>query len=441
MQEEYLHYLWRLKRLPLNDLTLTDGRKVELINTGWYNLDAGPDFFNGTVIIDGIQWSGNIEIHVKSSDWYLHKHQFDKAYDNVVLHVVLEHDKDVIIHGQAIPTLELKHKIELNHFEKFSTISNRNIDVPCSLNLNEVDEFNIAQQINVALFQRLERKGEELISYLKRDVQNRKRALLIAIFQSFGGRVNKLPMIELAQIIPVEIIAREKWDIQRIESILFGCAGLLNIESDDDYVDQLIQHWKILKSKYQLQEMNPVSWKFSGMRPYSFPTFRLAQLSALLFHWDIGFRQSAKCQSIVSELKIAASKPLSSYWENHFRFNQVSKKHNSKISKNSFNLILINGIAPYLIYLQHLEHDFQYSDLALIILEGVSPEKNNITKSWIKYRISPKNAAESQGLIELKNEFCNFKKCLSCKIGYAILEKNNNKENNEELNSEDSVFL
>ena len=208
MQEEYLHYLWRLKRLPLYDLTLTDGRKVELLNSGWYNLDAGPDFFNGTIVIDGIQWSGNIEIHVKSSDWYLHKHQFDKAYDNVILHVVLENDKDVLINGQPIPALELKDKIDENHFKKFSDISNRSDEIPCSQALKEIDEISIKQQINVALFQRMEKKGLELTEYLRDDVHDKKRALFISLFQSFGGRVNKLPMIELAQIIPVDIIAR-----------------------------------------------------------------------------------------------------------------------------------------------------------------------------------------------------------------------------------------
>jgi hypothetical protein len=440
MQEEYLHYLWRLKRLPLNDLTLTDGRKIELINSGWYNVDAGPDFFNGTVIIDGIQWSGNIELHVKSSDWYLHKHQFDKAYNNVVLHVVLEHDKDVLIDGQVIPTLELKKKIDLNHYKRFNKISNRNDEIPCSQNLNEVDRFNVQQQINVALFQRLERKGEELICNLKSDIQNRKKALLIALFQSFGGRVNKLPMIELAQIIPIEIIAREKWDTVRIESLVFGCAGFLNTDDNDEYVEQRIQHWQLLKSKYELPEMNPVSWKFSGMRPFSFPTFRLAQLSALLYHWDMVFENSLKSQNIVTEISNAINKPVSPYWSNHFSLNSLSEKHNSKISKNSFNSILINGVVPYLIYLQHLEHNFDYADVALNILESIGPEKNNVTKSWSNLGVIPKNGAESQGLIELKNEFCNFKKCLSCKIGYEILEKNNNK-NNEETSSENSFFL
>ncbi|PHR48807.1 MAG: hypothetical protein COA32_04905 [Fluviicola sp.] len=440
MQEEYLHYLWRLKRLPLNDLKLIDGRKVELVNSGWHNLDAGPDFFNGSVKIDGIQWSGNIEIHVKSSDWYLHKHQFDRAYDNVILHVVLIHDREVLLNGQAIPTLELKNKIDRVHFEKFDVISNGNDEVPCAQHLKQVDMFNIRQQINVALFQRLERKGEELMKYLKDDVQDRKRALLIALFQSFGGRVNKLPMIELAQIIPFEIIAREKWDVVRVEAILFGCAGLLNIEPEDEYTDQLVQSWRMLKSKYKLPEMNPVSWKFSGMRPYSFPTFRLAQLSALLFHWGMDFKQSIKDKNVVQEFKIAFDKPVSKYWEKHFRFNVLSNKHNSKISENSFQLILINGIAPYLVYLQHLEHDFEYSDNALNLLENIPPEKNNITRSWKKIGVSPKNAAESQGLIELKNEFCNFKKCLSCKVGHEVLEKSN-KNNNEEINSEDSLFL
>lgn len=440
MQEEYLHYLWRLKRLPLNDLKLIDGRKVELVNSGWHNSDAGPDFFNGSVKIDGIQWSGNIEIHVKSSDWYLHKHQFDRAYDNVILHVVLIHDREILLNGQAIPTLELKNKIDRAHFEKFDVISNGNDEVPCAQHLKQVDMFNIQQQINVALFQRLERKGEELMKYLKDDVQDRKRALLITLFQSFGGRVNKLPMIELAQIIPFEIIAREKWETVRIEAILFGCAGLLNIEPEDEYTDQLVQSWRMLKSKYKLPEMNPVSWKFSGMRPYSFPTFRLAQLSALLFHWDMDFKQSIKDKNVVQEFKIAFDKPVSKYWEKHFRLNVLSEKHNSKISENSFQLILINGIAPYLSYLQHIEHDFEYSDNALNLLENIPPEKNNITRSWKKIGVSPKNAAESQGLIELKNEFCNFKKCLSCKVGHEVLEKSN-KNNNEEINSEDSLFL
>ena len=425
MQEEYLHYLWRLKRLPLNNLTLTDGRKVEILNTGWYNLDAGPDFFNGTVVIDGIQWSGNIEIHVKSSDWYLHKHQFDKAYDNVILHVVLINDKEVRVNDQTIPAIELKDKIDENHYRKFYSLSNRPNGIPCSRALEKVDQISIHQQINVALFQRMERKGLELIDYLDGDLNDKKRALFIALFQAYGGRVNKLPMIELAQILPVDIIAREKWDLNRLESLLFGCAGFLNMDSEDEYLNTLIKHWKILKSKYQLEEMNPVSWKFSGMRPFSFPTFRLAQLSALLFHWDISFEQSMKNQNIISELQKAADKPVSQYWENHFTFNVSGKKHSSRISKNSFNLIIINGIVPYLIYLQHLNNDFEYSDIALNILENTKSEKNNITKTWKNLGVKSKNAAESQGLIELKNEFCNFKKCLSCKVGHEILEKNN----------------
>lgn len=424
MQEEYLHYLWRLKRLPLNNLTLTDGRKVEIVNTGWYNLDSGPDFFNGTVVIDGIQWSGNIEIHVKSSDWYLHKHQFDKAYDNVILHVVLNNDKEVLVNGQKIPALELKDKIDENHYQKFHSMSNRTDEIPCAQALKKVDQTSVQQQINVALFQRMERKGLELIDYLKDDLHDKKRAFFIALFQSYGGRVNKLPMIELAQIIPLDIIAREKWDLNRLESLLFGCAGLLNIDPEDEYVNTLLQQWKVLKSKYQLEEMNPVSWKFSGMRPFSFPTFRLAQLSALLFYWDISFERSIKNKNILSELQNAADKPISEYWKNHFRFNVFSKKHSSRISRSSFNLILINGVVPYLIYLQHLKNDFEYSDTALNILESIKSEKNNIIKNWTDFGVNPKNAAESQGLIELKNEFCNFKKCLSCKVGHKILESN-----------------
>ncbi|MEX1192888.1 MAG: DUF2851 family protein [Brumimicrobium sp.] len=423
MQEEYLHYLWRLKRLPLHNLTLTDGRTVEVHNTGWYNLDAGPDFFNGTVSLDGMRWSGNIELHVKSSDWYVHNHHHDKAYENVVLHVVYEHDKEVIVNGEKLPTLELKDIIDINHWRNYDRITSRPYEIACSAEM-PIDNFIIEQQLSVSLFQRLERKGMELVNFLRDDQHDKKKALLIAVLQSFGGRANKLPMIELAHIIPLRIIAKEKWSIERIESIVFGCAGMLNNKKNrcDQYTKQLKIDWNHLKLKYNLPEMNVSSWKFSGMRPYSFPSIRLAQLSALLYHWNLSLSDPTDAEIIVAELNSKFQLPVSKYWENHFVLGSESNPHNAKISSNTFNLVLINGIVPYLIYLKHLEHNFEYSDAVINLLEHLPPESNNITKKWSNLGIKPKNAAESQGMIELKNEFCNFKKCLSCKIGHHVLE-------------------
>ncbi|MDX1651061.1 MAG: DUF2851 family protein [Brumimicrobium sp.] len=424
MQEEYLHYLWRMKRLPLQDLNLTDGRKVEILNTGWHNTDPGPDFFNGTIKIDGIKWSGNIELHVKSSDWYLHKHHLDGAYDNVVLHVVYEHDKDVLISGEKIPVLELKELIDSDHWQSYSDISVKHDEIPCS-DFLPVDNFIVRQQINVSLFHRLEKKGWDLQNQLHEDMNDKNRALLTAIFSSFGGRVNKYPMTELAQVLPLSVIFKEKWNLDCLESLLFGCAGFLHDQttSDEAYFIKLSNNWRFLKTKYSLPEMNVSSWKFGGIRPFSFPTLRLAQLAAFIFHWDFRIDLHSDHESLKNSLLELFRKPVSEYWNHHFVFGKYSSYHSANISESFFYLFLINGIVPYLIYLKNLENEFEYIDLSLNILEDLRPETNNIIQLWDKLGVISENAAESQGLIELKNEFCNFKKCLNCKIGSHILER------------------
>ncbi len=420
MKEEYLHYLWRMKRLNYNRLKLINKNQsaISILETGWYNTDPGPDFFNGAVLYDGIRWSGNIEFHVKSSDWYLHKHHLDKAYNNVILHVVYEYDKEVIVEGDCLPTIELKNQIDEKHYRNYYRIVSNMNKVPCHDKVMH-HKLKLLQQIDISFLQRIERKGQALLD--GKEMVDKNNLFLTAIFKAVGGRTNALPMSQLAKNIPFNIIAKESWDSHRIEALLFGAAGLLN-ETVDEYPLQLKKQWKLLKNKYQLAEMNTNTWKFGGTRPYSFPTFLLAQLSAFLKQFDGNRLDLASADQIIERINNLDGTLIHPYWQTHFVFDKASKKHVLRFSKLFLRNLMINGIVPYLVALKFLKGKFTFLDTAVEIMEKLPPENNSVVKYWKNIGFIPKNAFESQGLLELNNEFCIFKKCLSCKVGNAILD-------------------
>lgn len=419
MKEEYLHYLWREKAISFHHLELIDGRKLEVLNTGWYNVDSGPDFFNGMIKIDGIVWSGNIEMHLRSSDWFRHQHQTDNAYDNVVLHVVFNYDKPVFVNGQELPTLSLKNKIDKNHYEQYRSLTSKNKELPCKQVLKNKDL--VAQQIQNSLQQRLHRKASELQALYYENGWSKLQVLAYVFLLAFGGRLNKMPLMELLNILPLQILVRESWDKIRVESIVLGCAGLLNSSAEEKYHQRLIYEWNLMKQKYQLEEMNPVSWKFGGVRPYNFPTFKLAQLARFITEWKFDAVTIDQKDS-VSKFRSLLSNPLNEFWEQHFHFNKSTvKRHNTCLSNKSKDLVIINALPVYLYFLAQVEGRFDRMDDALEILNQIPGEQNNIIKKWKKNNISVKSAGDSQGLIELRNEFCNFRRCLSCTIGQKIL--------------------
>lgn len=422
MKEEYLHYLWKLKRLPLNNLKTVKNESLEIIDTGWLNCDTGPDFFNGKIRLNNMTWSGNIELHINASDWYKHNHHTDNAYDNVILHVVYEYDKPVFIDGNEIPTLELKTYIDLEHFSKYDSLFKNNSFIPCE-SFFENDELAIKQQIDVALFHRLERKSNEL-SLVKESLalMNKRDILMSSIFGAFGMRVNKIPFEELAQRLPVDVLMKESWDYKRLEAIVFGIAGLLNTELKDTFIIDLKSEWRYLKSKYDFEEMNSSAWKFGGVRPYNFPTIRIAQIVSFLSKWDYSDLTGLSAKQIYDKYCNFLDAQTSDYWSSHLRFGVKSKVNNQYITTEMRDLILINGVVPYLIYLKQYYNDFQAADVAMDLLEIIRPEKNMIIKKWKKMGVTVHTAMDSQGLLELKSQFCDFNRCLNCKIGHKLIE-------------------
>ncbi|MES2588591.1 MAG: DUF2851 family protein [Bacteroidota bacterium] len=396
MKEDYLHAIWRLKRFPVSNLFLTDGRSLKIKNTGNHNLDAGPDFFNGSVEIDEITWHGNIEIHVKSSDWYLHKHQVDKAYSNVILHVVFQHDKDVFIGKHKIPTLELKPHIDIQHLENYDKLLQNKTWIPCQNSLQEINQTVISKQIEKASYARLKRKSK-LLNHTFENLNSDLLALYFEIYAKvFGLKVNTIPFIELTKHIDLKTF----WKVneKQREILILGVAGFFQDEVRFQLLSEKVE-WSYLKKKFSLTEMDLSSWKFKGLRPPSFPNLKLTQFAELCSQKDFFKIHELNLNEI-----LALQKKL--HFSHNFRDN-----------------ILINAIIPIMWFHFERSSDEKYKVLALELLSLTQVENNQIINKWKNLGIKCKSSFESQGLLELKNELCAKSKCLSCKIGLEILKK------------------
>lgn len=422
MKEEYLHHLWQYKRLPFHEFTSVDGEKIEVVNPGWLNTDSGPDFFSGAVIIGGIKWSGNIELHINSSDWYKHNHHNDRAYDNVVLHVVYNHDQEVFVNERKLPTIELKSYIDTDHLDKYQALINARSNRPCSAMLPNA--LSVGEQLENALFQRLTRKASEMLRIKKNFSLTNSNIFNLFVAQAFGGRANKDAFRELSLQISDTMILREKWNPMHIEAMVFGVAGFLETDAPiDSHQGALIKVWRHLQLKYQLRTMHRAAWKFSGMRPPSFPTVKLSQYANFLIHATAMNSDATIEASLDVFYEQFKAEPID-YWKKHYDFGkQAPKTYSGKMSKSFKNQLVINGLVPYLVCYGQLKNDFSFIEKAMRILEILPAEKNKVLKSWENDGIHAKNANQSQALLELNNEFCTFRRCLNCKIGQELLMK------------------
>jgi hypothetical protein len=423
MNEQYLHLLWRTKRLPMHLLQTIDNKDLRILHIGVYNTASGPDFFNGRIELDGLQHSGNIEMHVKSSDWYAHGHQFDEAYNNVILHVVYEHDKLVFIEGIPIPTLELKQFIDEQHFRRSLELTHSEVPIPCAAQLGDCPPPILWNQVESGLFRRLARK-QEVLSELALQVQSDPRKVLFhAIAQAFGMKTNQLPFQELAQRIPFDRLI--KAGKNQVEAIIFGTSGLLGEGSPDPYQQELASEWHYQSKRLNVHPASAHSWHFKGCRPAGFPTLRLAQFAAFIdrMDWSDAFWElpSATLKLRIEEALTAAP---SDYWCAHYDFGKArSASQPAAMSLSTARVILINSVVPFLWWLSEFTTLTTYREKAVDLLELLPAEKNVILSKWNERGIQAKSAAESQGLIELKNEFCNRKQCLNCKVGIHILKR------------------
>ncbi len=424
MQEDLFQYIWKMKLFDTNNLTTTDGESILLHQVGLHNVNAGPDFLNAKIKIGNTLWAGNVELHIKSSDWLLHKHQNDPSFQNIILHVVYTDDKPLFYaDGKPIKTLVLKDHISNEVIEKYQSFKQNNTKIACEKSIATVPKPFIHTYLERLIVNRLEHKSQHIEKLLAENQHNWEQSFYLQLAANFGFKVNQVPFEMLARNTPLGIIAKHKGNIHQIEALLFGQAGFLNDTFTESYPLMLQNEYAYLKKKFQLNGIDKHLWKLSRMRPVNFPTIRMAQFAGLIHQSSHLFSKVIASQNpdeLIKLFKVTASP----FWDTHYTFDAAANQLKKNIGKAAIENLIINTIVPFIfVYGKHYGNE-EKCELAIQLLEKLSPEKNTITELWTLAGVKPDNALQSQALIELKNNHCDQKKCLQCGIGHFIIKNN-----------------
>ena len=423
MKEDFLYYVWQYKLFSKTALKTSKQDSLVIKDVGKRNVNSGPDFLNAQLFLDNQHWAGNVEMHIKSSDWYLHKHETDVNYDAVILHVVWEHDTDVFMkNNKPLPTLELKDIVDKKVFKAYQEISkNYKNWIPCENQISGLDDFLILNWLERLYFERLESKSEFITELLKKNNFDFEAVLFLLLAKNFGLKINGDAFLQLANSIDFSIIRKVRFDKKQLNALLFGQAGFLIESIEEPYYNELQKEYEYLFYKYKLKPISKYIFQFFRMRPHNFPTIRIAQLSALYYkHQNLfsSIMEINKKEDFYDLFKIK----INDFWKNHFTFDKASKSSSKNISKAFVDLVLINTIIPLkFAYLKYKGENFNEEILKLI--QQVSSEKNSIITKFKDLKLEANNAMESQALLELKNNYCTKKRCLQCAIGNYLVRK------------------
>jgi hypothetical protein len=420
MKEDFLHYLWQHKKFRFTHLQTTKGEPITILHSGQYLQLAGPDFFNAQLIIANQKWAGNIEIHLKSSDWYVHHHQNDDHYNNVILHVVWEHDTAVFRKDNSeIPVLELKSYVTSEEINNYNALLTPKSWIFCEKQLVSFDKFVLSNWLERLFFERLERKSIH-IEQLLQDTENDWEAVLFCLLaKNFGLNTNGDSFYKMAKSIPFHIVRKEALEVNYLESLFFGQAGMIPNTVEDTYLKELQAQYDYLAIKYKLERPIIEPIEFFKHRPDNFPTIRIAQLS-MLYHLQRNLFSSIFAVTTSKEIYQIFDVAVSRYWKTHYNFDKSSPKKEKSLSKAFIDLVIINTIVP----LQFAYSKSQGKDISeqlLTIINTIAPEKNAIIDKFQSFGIISKSAFETQSLLQLKNDYCNAKKCLQCAVGIALI--------------------
>ena len=422
MNEEILQFSWKYQLFENINLETTNGEPIQVLHPGRWNTDAGPDFFNAKIKIGDTIWAGNVEVHINSSDWKKHNHQHDQAYSNVILHVVLNNDVDVSVPGGGeLPTfiIEVNHRIAENYQELLI----QSEKPACYRYLSIVDQIYVRSMIDNVLVERLQSKIEVISKTLLQNQNNWNETFYQRLAYNFGHKTNALPFEMLARSLPLTVLAHHVQSLFQLEALLFGQAGMLNEQLlGDDYFLKLREEYSYLAKKYNLKGMETHIWKFMRMRPANFPSLRIAQFAALLNRSENLFSKLVGCETVSTMLSLFDVQ-ASTYWETHYRFNQTSRKQIKKMGIASIHNLMINTIVPILYLYGDRNNKPELKRKAFDLLEAIPPEQNQIIRRWSELGINSVNAYDTQALIQLKNVYCDHKKCLKCQIGNKVINR------------------
>ena len=422
--EHLLHYVWKYRLYEPASLVTTEGRTVAVIDPGIPNSDAGPDFFNAKARIGETTWAGSVEIHDKASDWSLHHHDTDRAYDGVILHVVGINDADIRrTNGEPIPTLVLPVPDAVRvHIDWLSARDN---PIPCLSRIREIDPVHIASWMDALLAERLERKTADTLRLLERYEGDWNEAFYVLLTRCFGFGVNNDAFERLARSLPRRCILKQRASESQVEALLFGQAGMLSEEEGDPYYRLLRREYAFLRHKFDLSPLDESVFKSLRLRPDNFPHVRLAQLAALWYRYDTLFARIIDARS-PRELKDLFRVPPSAYWDNHYHFRYASPGRAKTIGEGALNILLINAVVPTLFAYGSHEKQPEYQYRATRLLERVPPERNQIVATFARAGIPARDAGDTQALVQLRREYCEKRKCLYCRIGFRLLKRSVN---------------
>ncbi|MFD0963385.1 DUF2851 family protein [Pseudofulvibacter geojedonensis] len=419
MQEDFLHYIWQYQKLKSNKLETIDGERIQVISVGQRNVNSGPDFFNSRLVIGDQEWAGNVEIHIKTSDWYIHNHEIDENYDNVILHVVWEDDVVVFdAYDNPVKTLVLKNNVDEKIIENYKKLLSNKLWINCESDIHTVNSVLLMSLKDSFLVARLERKSKIIQNDLNKTQNNWEEVLFKQLAKSFGLTANTHFFEQLVNSISYSVFKKEITSRLSLEALLFGQANMLDDDLNDSYYEQLKNEYLFLKRKYNLM---PVVGKvqFFRMRPANFPTIRLSQFATLYSLNKNMFSRLIENES-VQEIKQVFKVKASSYWDTHYVFGKISNKKNLLLSEAFVERLIINVFLPlkYLYYKTLGKTNF---DVVFDLYKSIQPETNGVIAKFKQLNIKVDHAGDSQALLELKKYYCDNNKCLNCKIGNKLL--------------------
>lgn len=422
--EELMQYVWRFRLWNESEMTTGDGRRVSVIDQGQLNTGAGPDFFNAKVRIDDHVWAGNVEIHVRASDWYRHGHDKDRAYDNVILHVVSVDDCRLTgPDGEEVAQVVMK--CEPNFSDNYHRIMSSPLSSPaCRSMWSELPPLMVTDWLTALGYERVQRKADDVHRLVEHYSGDWNEAIYVTLARALGFGVNSGPMEMLARSVPLKILLKHADNPLSVNALLFGMAGFLDVDGDnihdDFYWRQLRQEFEFLKIKFSLAPTTRPAWQQGCVRPTNKPHRRLAQLASAISH-NFEFRSRLLGVNGVDEARALFDIEIPEYWRTHYDFGHVTERSSQVITRSTRDLLIINVVVPIIYAYADDTDDEPRRDFAVELLHDLRPESNSIVTFFDSIGVKARDAFDSQALIELRKEYCAARKCLFCRVGHRML--------------------
>ncbi len=422
MHEEIVHFVWKHSPSLFNGILLDDVETLEVISPGVHNSDSGPDFFNAKLRIGQTIWAGNIEIHINASDWNKHKHNTDPAFDSVILHLVVNYDKEVHnSQGKKVLTVQVPYPDNLEW--ELQRLVGQDSWIPCAQSLPSYNGLQLQMWLSSLAAERLEQKTEQIKALVNHFSGSWEEAFYVSMARSFGLKINALPFELLAKATPLKYLAKIRDCLFSIEAMLFGQAGILpSDEKADDYTQRLVKEYSYHKAKFSLSPIPNHLWKFMRLRPMAFPTIRIAQFAMLIHSSSALFSKCLEATNL-KQLHGLLKVKTSEYWHSHYTFGNETSYRKKSIGLATIDIIILNTIIPFAFAYGIERGNDALKEKALALLEQMKPEKNSMTEGFLKLGVSASNAYTTQALAQLKNEYCDKRKCLYCQVGANVLLK------------------